>query len=367
MTLIPPASARVPVDPSLLGALQQSLRVDSAEWASHGGTAATRCTLQLNGLGAASFRTGVRYTGHGGAALITTGGSSGPATGPGPGVGLTSLATGGVAQAIRSVRGPVQAPPAAVTQSLAAAGASGSSLYLTRRAAVLPISPRVHRALNRHGLTTSARWFRLSAAGTPAVTAMHGALTSLPAMAGFGVLLGDGAVTTLSLSTSGQVSTYRGQAQLGDQRGTDIADFEAKFTSGHLSRFTLSVEEDGAGMVCTATTTFDRPTVKVPATPTRHNKIVAEEVQLASLVQEVATTPLMGSHHARVRLLQGYALALTSLTRRSGHAVVVSELAHGVALTRNVKGWKHPLRWQLTLDKQRLVTYSVRTTGARWR
>jgi hypothetical protein len=356
VALTPPATAADAVDPTVLSALQQSLRTDSAQWSTHGGTAAQRCTLAFDGIGSGALKSGVRFAGAGGPGELAAGGGTAASS-------TSELDAVGVGRAMQLVTqaAPGRAAAAARTLLTEAGGNSRSTAYLTRRAAVLPILPRVHRALERHGLRTKAQWYRLTAADEPGITATYQMATDLASLAGFQPLLADGAVSELSVSDTGGVRTYRGKVDLTEERGAETATFVVDLTAGHLSRFVVSLDIDGLNLRCRVTTDFTARPVTIPRTPARHNRVIDEETRLASLVAQTTATPLMGGHRARIRLLQGYALVLAGSSKRGKHPVVVSETADGVMLTRTLKHWKYPLRWRLKIKQHKLVSYSVVT------
>ncbi len=360
---VPSAAAAPAPDPALLAALQQVIDTDAAAWSAAGGTVRMRCATELKDFGTIRSGGTVSYAGAGGPVRLV-------------GPGLFNSGSTVVAGSNRATPGTLNAwaRPTALTSAAPewrdaalavqrAAASKRSTTYLTKRYAVLPLLPRVARALERHGVARPGSWYRMTAKVQPLVPMLHAAFGSLPEVAGTAIL-DAGRVASLTATPVGDLTRYRGSVEMDPGPDGGTVTFVADVTAtSHLSRFVMRDEGEIATSRCAARIDLRPVRVVVPRADDRHSKVAAAEAQLFTLAQGLASLPKMGNRHARVRLLQGYAYAFVDTgRRRAGDAVSVTELRDGVSLTRTVKGWKYPLRWHVRVQGRHMLVYSVRTT-----
>ncbi len=174
-----------------------------------------------------------------------------------------------------------------------------------------------------------------------------------------------GRVVSLTSLTEGASTTYRGTAVDPSVRGdVDPLDFTVVVSAGVVTRVVVSVPaaEDELGLSCRTRLSLGGTAVHVPPALSRRPEVVSAEVSLLTLSQRVAeaATLMPRDQHARVRMVQAMAWSAVRPGKRAPR-VTVTELADGVVLTRQVRGWAHPLRWQVTVRAGKVQAYSVVT------
>ncbi len=343
-----PAAQAAGVDETELAQLRADIAATGTAWSNAGGTDVTRCTMSFGGASASS-RSTVEFSGGAGPVHVRYGSSS--------------VVTAG---ARASAQLTASAHVLLATAATRASGGGGTQAYLTAHAAITPLPGRVRTALGRHGLRTDRQWAAQpygSVADPSLSRAAYRSATSLDA--GLVGVVTFGRVTALTAASDGTTTTYRGTAVDPSVRGeVDPLDFTVVVSGGAVTRVVVALPaaEDELGMRCRSRLTLGGTSVHVPPALTRHPKVVSAETSLLGLSGQIAgTASLMPrDQRARVRMVQALAWSLARPGKKGPH-VTVTELANGVALTRQVRGWSHPLRWQVTVRNGHVHAYPVVT------